>query len=137
MELTNINWLALLVAGIAAWIMGALWYSPFLFGRTWQKELEFTNEYLKKASMPLLFAASLVLMLVMSFGMAYLVQVQGDPPTLMKGIWFGLFIGIIFIMTSIGINYLYQRRSFRLWAIDALYQLIFLAVMGVILGLWA
>jgi len=35
-----------------------------------------------------------------------------------------------------GVNYLYQRRSFKLWAIDAGYQIVFLSVMGLILGAW-
>jgi hypothetical protein len=138
MELANINWLAVIVAGIAAWVIGALWYSPVLFGKIWQKEMGFSDEYLKQANMVLIFGGSLILMLLMSFGMAFLVQAHGETETsLAKGMWYGLFIGVLFVATSIGINYLYQRRSIRLWLIDALYQVIFLVVMGIILGAWS
>jgi hypothetical protein len=41
MDFTNINILSVLVAGVASWLIGALWYSPLLFSKRWQKELGF------------------------------------------------------------------------------------------------
>ena len=31
----NVNWLAVIVGAIVAYLLGMLWYSPKLFGTTW------------------------------------------------------------------------------------------------------
>lgn len=33
--IANVNWLAVLIGAIAAFILGWLWYSPLLFGKKW------------------------------------------------------------------------------------------------------
>lgn len=137
MDFASINFLAVFVAALAAFGLGALWYSPILFGKTWQSELNFTDEYLQQGNMALTFGSSFILMLIMSLGMALLLQGNAENEISWQfGIMAGLFVGIAFVGTSVGINYLYQRRSFRLWAIDAVYQILFLVIMGLILGAW-
>src|SRR5213594_387744 len=34
-SLNGINWIAVIVAGIVAWVIGAVWYSPPVFGKRW------------------------------------------------------------------------------------------------------
>jgi hypothetical protein len=36
-HLTNVSWLAVIVGAIAAFALGALWYSPSMFGDKWRK----------------------------------------------------------------------------------------------------
>ena len=43
MDLSNINWLAVLVAALSTFILGGLWYGP-LFGRTWMRASGMTEE---------------------------------------------------------------------------------------------
>lgn len=137
MELGNINFLAVFVAGIAAFVLGALWYSPLLFSKPWQKLLGFTEEHIKKGNMAVIMGTSVLMMMIMSFGMAILIQGHGNENVnWLSGLYHGLLIGGLFVATSIGINYLYQQRSFKLWLIDAFYQIIFLSIMGIILGAW-
>jgi hypothetical protein len=54
----------------------------------------------------------------------------------MEGAIHGLYIGIFFVAMSMGINYLYQRKSIKLWLIDAGYQIAFLGIQGMIIGAW-
>lgn len=137
MDFSSINYLAVLVSGIAAWGLGTLWYSGILFGKSWQKELGFTDEYIKEGNMPVIFGSSLVMMIIMALGMAMLISGHGENEIdWMSGMFHGLYIGVFFVGTSMAINMLYQRKSFKLWAIDGLYQILFLAVMGAILGAW-
>lgn len=35
--MVHINYPAVLVAGVAAWIVGFVWYSPILYGNAWMK----------------------------------------------------------------------------------------------------
>lgn len=137
MDFSSINFLAVLVAGVASFALGALWYSPVLFGKAWQKELGYTDEYLQSGNMGVTFGTSFVLMLIMSLGMAMLLpKIAGDTLNLRSGLSNGILIGLLFVGTSMGVNYLYQRKSFKLWAIDAIYQILFLGIMGMILGAW-
>jgi len=138
MDFANINYLAVLVAAVASFVLGALWYGKALFGKAWQQELGFSDEYLQEGSMGKIFGSSFVLMLVMALGMAMLVQGHAGDRDIdaMQGLYHGLYVGLFFIATSMGINLLYQRRSLKLWLIDSGYQIVFLALMGAILGAW-
>ena len=137
MDYSSINFLAVLVSALVAFGLGALWYSPLLFGKTWQGELGFTDEYLQEGNMAKIFGSSFALMLVMALGMALFLQAHnmGDIGW-MEGLQHGLYVGVLFVGTSMGINMLYQRKTFRLWLIDAVYQIGFLGIMGAILGAW-
>lgn len=42
--------------------------------------------------------------------------------------------GLTFVAAAFGINYLFERRSLKLWAINAGYNVIAFTVMGVIIG---
>lgn len=137
MEISNINFLALAVAAIASFALGSVWYSPVLFGKAWQKALGFTDEYLQKGNMALIFGSSFILIAAMNFGLAIILQGHaGSDVTAVSGALYGCLIGIFFVATSIGINILYQRKSITLWAIDAGYQVCYLAIAGAILGAW-
>ncbi len=137
MEISNINFIALAIAAMASFGLGAAWYSPFLFGKAWQKELGFTDEYLKKGNMLAIFGSSLLLIFVMDLGLAVILQGNaGREVNALSGSLYGLLTGIFFVATSIGINILYQRKSLKLWAIDAGYQVLYLAMTGAILGNW-
>ena len=131
----EVNYLAVIVAGVVSWILGALWYSPILFGKAWQKELGFTDEYLKKGNMPLIFGSSLILMIIMAFGVVPVIKAHPEI-TWSHGFFHGAMIGLLFAAASMGINYLYQRKSIKLFLIDASYQVLFLGIAGMILALW-
>ncbi|GLR17940.1 DUF1761 domain-containing protein [Portibacter lacus] len=132
----EINYLAVIAGGIAAWVIGSLWYSPLLFGKAWQKELGMTDDDLKGANMPLIFGTSLLLMIIMAFGIAPIIAAHGDDMAWHHGMFHGLMVGLMFIATSIGINYLYQRKSIKLFLIDAAYQILIVVIAGLIIGLW-
>ena len=57
----EINWIAVVVAAVACFLLGGLWYSPVLFGKAWQREAGLTDEQLKNGNMVKIFGLSLVL----------------------------------------------------------------------------
>lgn len=129
----EVNYLSILVAGVAAWALGALWYGP-LFGKMWQHEVGMTDDDLKGANMPLIFGTSFVLMCIMMFGMVPALLMAHDNISVSHGAFHGALFGVFFALTSMGINYLYQRRSIKLWLIDGLYQVALLAMGGAVLA---
>ena len=137
MELSNINFLALIVAAVASFGLGAVWYSPLLFSKAWQKAVGLSDETLQKANMAVVFGSSFVLIFLMDFGLAVILQGHATRDiSALSGMLYGLLIGLFFIATSYGINMIYQRKSFTLWAIDSAYQVLYLGMTGAILGAW-
>jgi len=131
MDFSEINWIALIVATIAAYGLGALWYGP-TFGKAWREAVGLTEEDVKGANMAMIFGSTLVLTFIMGLGIALF----GDLKDWMSGLQSGLLFGLFFVATSAGINYLYQQKSLKLWLIDAGYQVIFLGIFGAIMGAW-
>lgn len=132
-----INVWAVLAGTLALWVLGALWYSPVLFGKIWQKEVGFKEEEIKKANMFMVFGLSFLLMLFMVWALNFVINSHKPEEVCMhKGLHYGAFTGFFFSMMTMGINYLYQRRSVTLWLIDGFYMVIGLGIAGMILGGW-
>ncbi|MCF8305417.1 MAG: DUF1761 domain-containing protein [Ignavibacteriales bacterium] len=133
MEGTNINFLAVIAAAVSAFIIGGLWYSPVLFAKSWQKEAGLSDADISNANMIKIFGTSFVLMLIITINMAYFF---GDQVDVTMGIFYGALTGIGWVVPSIGVLYLFSRKSFKLFLIDAGYQAISYTVIGAILGAW-
>lgn len=136
MEFADINYLAVIVAAVAAFALGALWYSPVLFSKPWQELVGLTDEKIKSANMAVTMGGSFVLIVLMSFGLAVILNNYPEAVDWLASLYTGLFVGILFAATSMGINMLYQQKPLKLFLIDAGYQVLFLTLMGIILGLW-
>ena len=137
MAYPHINVLAVLVATLAFWALGALWYSPVLFGKRWQKEVGLQQEVIKKTNVALVFGTSFVLMLFMVWALNFVINShKPEDVSLLRGLHYGAFTGLFFCMLTMGINYLYQRRSILLWLIDGFYMILGLGIAGMILGGW-
>ena len=80
-----------------------------------------------------IFGLSAVLHIVAVVGLALLVGVNS---TASQGLLLGLFVAIVWISTAIGVTYVFVGRTLRLFLIDAGFYVVFLALSGLILGVW-
>ena len=129
----QVNYLAIVAAGIAAFALGGLWYSPALFGRAWQREVGLSDDALKQGNMARIFGVALVLSLIAAFVFALFL---GPRPSMPLGLGAGFSAGLCWVASSFGMNYLFARRSFRLFAIDGGYHTLQFTLLGAILALW-
>jgi hypothetical protein len=129
----NINWLSVLVASVSAFAIGSLWYSSFLVGKVWQKELKLSDDDIKNTNMPMIFGLAFLMEFIAAMVLDMFI---GREATLWSGLAAGALVSIAWVATSIGTNYLFARRSFRLFLIDSGYFVIFFVVIGAILGAW-
>ena len=134
MSLAGLNWLAIVVAALSAFALGAIWYGP-VFGKAWQALSGLTDEDIQQGHPALTYGGALVLNLIAAFAMGMVMQLH-PAPDLGSGLNVGLLIGLAFVATSFGINYLFAQKPFRLYLIDAGYMVALLAIMGAILGAW-
>jgi hypothetical protein len=133
----DVNWLAIIVAAVVAFAIGALWYSPTLFGRQWMAAHGHTPEKLAamRSSMAKTYAFSFITYLIMAMVIALLMGLTGGT-TMIQGIVLAVLAWLGFGFT-IGLNTnLYSDKPAAAFMIDAGYQLVHVIVMGAIIGAW-
>jgi len=132
---SNINWLAVLVAGVAYFALGALWYSG-LFGKAWIRlsGVNVNDPDAKKGVGAIMFT-SFILMIIASIGLALVISKIGTY-TWMTGVKVGLIAGICFSATGISISYLYEKKPFGLHLINGGYNTIGCIIAGIIISVW-
>ncbi len=130
----QVNYLAVGVAALATVFIGALWYSPLLFGKLWLKAHGYTQEQMRKKAGPALIV-SLFCYVVMAFVLSILVSYAGAS-TVLQGAFLGLLVWIGFLATLGLTAHMYSEKPLSIYVMDAGYQLAYAVVMGVILAVW-
>ena len=132
LDFGGLNWWAIIVATIAAFALGALWYGP-VFGKAWVAALGKTEDEIQPSPEP--FIVSAVAALVTCIVVAALMQ--GLQMTgLITGIVFGLITGVGFIATSMASDSAFCGWGWKLWGIQAGYRVTYSALMGGVIGIW-
>ncbi|MBM4171926.1 MAG: DUF1761 domain-containing protein [Ignavibacteria bacterium] len=133
----EINYIAVLLCGIVAMGIGALWYSPMLFGKIWVASIDKTEEELEKDFQPIkAYSVSFLAQLVMAFVLALLLRyVNAGTPE--EGIRLGFMVWIGFTATTMTVNFLFEGKTFKHFLVDSSYHFIVLMLSGLILGAWS
>ena len=128
------NWFAVLVAAIAGYTLGALWYSPILFGNKWMKLEGHKEEDLKKG-----WGKAMLITFITTFLTAFVLEAvvatwgltfwgHAIPITFL----FGLFLYAGNLLS----DFLYSRRPLKLFWIVGMYRVVMIFVITLILILW-
>ncbi|HEY0897101.1 MAG TPA: DUF1761 domain-containing protein [Sphingobacteriaceae bacterium] len=134
MDISTINWLAVVAAALSTFLLGGIWYSPALFGNSWMRENGISPDEQKKGNMTKIFGLAFLWALVMSVNLAMFLN---DPATdLSWGAAAGFLAGFGWVAMAIFILGLFEGRSTRLMLINAGYFIVSFVIMGVILGAW-
>jgi hypothetical protein len=133
-ETMSFNYAAIVVAALSNFLLGGIWYAPPVFGRAWMRECGFTEESLKRmGGMARIFTGSFVLAVIMAFNLAAFI---GAKATLSFGVFAGAAAGFGWVALAFGVTYLFERRSLKLFFINAGYHAVAFTIMGAILGAW-
>jgi hypothetical protein len=132
MDPSKVDYLAAVVAALSSFLIGGLWYSPILFARAWMRETGLTEADLGKG-LGRAFGGAAVLSLVAALNLAFFL---GPSAGVAWGATAGALAGVGWVAASLGIVYLFERRSTLLILIDGGYQAVAYTVMGAILGAW-
>jgi hypothetical protein len=132
-----INWVALIVAVIAASFIGAIWFSRSIVGNAWLAALGKTPEEIAagggSAAAP--FVVSILSTAVMAFVLANGLQAMGVAG-LGGGALGGLVAGLGYVAASSAGNTAFEQSGWKLWAITSGHHVVVLTVIGAILGAW-
>jgi hypothetical protein len=140
MYLLGISLWSVLVAAVAAMVVGFLWYSPLLFARPWMVLMGYDpNDKAKLAEMQkgagkmygLSFLASLVSALVL----AKIIAITTVSSAL-YGMKVGFAVWLGFVTTVQLTSVLFAKQPVKLYLINTGYQLVCYLAMGAILAVW-
>jgi len=133
MDMRTLNVWAILVAAVVAFVLGALWYSPQLFGKAWKRANGFGEDEPPKATGQMMLLA-FVLTLVMSANLAMFLN---DPKTTLAwGATAGFLAGFGWVAMGMGIVAIFERRPVSYVLVNGGFLTVALVVMGAILGGW-
>jgi hypothetical protein len=128
----EVSYLAVIAAAVVSFALGGVWYSPLLFSRAWQRESGVTDAQMQGANMTLIFGTTFVLCLLASFVFAMFL---GPRPSINLGMGAGVAAGVFWVASSFGINYLFERKSLKLFLINAGYHALQFTLIGLVLAL--
>ena len=126
------EWLPSLISALSAFILGGLWSSPLLFGKIWQREAQLSDEQLAGANRLKVFGVSFILCLVAAIAFSMVITPEAG---FFMAFHSGVGIGLFWIATSFGVNYLFEQKSLKLWLINAGYHSLQFTLYGLIFGL--
>lgn len=132
----GIDYLAIVVAAVVAFAVGALWYGP-LFGRRWAElmQVDFSKNPVGNGNTRRAMAGSFVATLIMVFVLALFEGAIGVG-TIGGGILLALWIWLGFVATIMSNMMWYERKPWQLYAINAAHYLVAIMVAAIILAIW-
>lgn len=150
MDFSNINWLAVFVASISSFAIGAVWFGPKTFYPIWIKaqgrEVPANEGKSSVAEMALMFGGTYVGALAQVATLAVLIELaKATNPTL--GLGEGAFLGLVFgiglgAFASLSHRFFGQSNgnpygALKVWLIEVGQDVLCLTIAGAIIGAWA
>ncbi len=134
MDISTLNWMAVIVAALSNFLIGGLWYSPVLFGKIWMKENNFFDEDIKKGNMTKIFGLTFLFSIIMAFNLGMFLN--DNNTTAGWGALAGFLAGFGWVAMSIFIIGQFEQKTTKYMLIHGGYVTISFIVMGLIIGLW-
>ena len=128
------NYAAVVLAAIAYWILGGVWYAV-LFSKPWMALEHITDEQAKSMNPVLPYVITFVLNLLIAYALAQ-VCIWRNANTIGRGASVGVLLWIGFVGPITFTTYMYEMRPKELFAINEFYPLAGMVLMGAIIGAW-
>jgi Protein of unknown function (DUF1761) len=135
MPVVRHNPLAILLATLIYFFLGAVWFTMFM--NPWLAGIGRTMEELKASGVPpwLGYVVALIMTAILAIALSWIVQAIG-PQTAVRGatiaavLWFG------FVFTTWATEYAFEARGLTILAINTGYPLVGMLLMGLVIGGW-
>ena len=143
MFLAELNWVAILIAFVVFFVVGAIWFGPKTFYPTWVKLMGITEtpgEGLGRHGMAFVFGLTALGALVQVVALASIIHfvalANGSPLGPLGGLLTGLLVGIGFTAAGSLSHRLFSGQGVRVWLIEAGNDVLALALAGLVIGLF-
>lgn len=132
---SHLNWLAVLVAAVAYFMLGAIWYSKALFATQWARAAGLKMDDPSKKGLGKMMLTSFILILLTCLGLALLVT-RLDLFVWISGLKLGAVTGLLFACTAVAISFVYESRPTSIYFIDGGYHLVGHIAAAIVLSCW-
>jgi len=136
--LGDVNWLAIVVGAVIYFALGALWYSPMLLGRPWQRSIGWDPNQTPPQMNPASYVIPLLAFLVTAVATAMLAVATGTDE-LGEGIVLGLVMGIGLATARTVVDATFDPnlpQPATWFAITAGYHTLGVLIVGVLVAIW-
>ena len=126
------SWLGVIAGAIGYFVVGAVWYTPALFGKPWMRSIGWEPAPDYKPN-PAIYAAPLVTSLVASVALATLAAATGSD-TASEGVVLGVVTGGLIVGSVLLVTALFDPKKPQPWvwfAITAAYHLVGILVASI------
>jgi hypothetical protein len=131
----DVNWLAVLAAGVINMIIGSLWYSPLLFLKPWMATLPKKEKENKNINMGKIYGIMFVGALIMAYVMAMFTKIA-NTTLLDTGAMLGFWIWLGFVGAVQVSDHVWNGKPMQLLYINTSYRLVSTIAMALILTMW-
>jgi len=134
--LGELNWLAVIVATVVYFALGALWYAPPVFGNAWMRAAGTVMQEGERPG-PAIYFTPLIGYFIAVIATAMLAAATGST-TLSQGIVLGLVVGVGYAVVGTAVEATFGNRPQNsVWfLITASYNLVGLLIAAVIVSVW-
>src|SRR5271170_7520687 len=133
-HLHHMNHLAIIVSALTLWLLGAVWYSPALFAKPWMAALGISPDA-PKTGLAAGMIASFIGDLLVAFVLLHFI-LWSEAATFATGAFIGFICWLGFFAATQLPQGIYERRPFKLFAINSGYWLVGLLIVGGLLAVW-
>ena len=137
MPSVDLNYLAIIGSAVVAYVVGALWYSPFRFGKQWTKMMKFNSKDVPNIKQKAMqgYIGTFIATLVMAYVLAHFVDYL-QATTFLSGMATGFWIWLGFLATTMIGGVFWDNKPFALYLLNVAHYLVALMLMGGILAVW-
>lgn len=133
---SHVNWLAVLVAAVVYFALGAIWYHKGVFGTKWAMGHGLNmNDPEGRKGLGKIMILSFLSFIVITIALAFMI-VKLNLTAFMSGVKLGLITGVGFSWMALYISYLYTKKPASIHLIDGMYHVLGQIVAAIILCLW-
>ena len=130
------NVLGVLAATVASYVLGALWFSPLLFGNVWAKlsGMDKKIKDFKKSDMNKAYVGNFLTTLVTAYVLSLFLNYTNSA-TVASALQVALLVWVGFLATTQMGSIFWEQKPFKLYLITTLHGLVSLLLMAVVLVL--
>lgn len=137
----EVNYIAILLATLSSFGVGALWYSKMLFGEQWRMLIKMDKKTMEKGPAPSAWVLTVIAAFLEAFTLAHITYFaytffnadrswMSVALTTAVWMWAGFQLSLLLTHDS------FEQRPLKLTLLNAAHQLVTLVVMGIIIGLF-
>lgn len=129
----QINYLAVVIAGVGGFIVGAVWYLPFTFGPLWLKANPHLLQDMESSGRWRRYLVALICSILQAFVLALCLVYAGRNAGLGTALVAGVLLWLGFTAAPSLVDTLISRRSTAAWLLDTGHRLLAILVMAFLL----